>query len=417
MNSVNSTAETSAKNEVKRRSGAPRIELVPRRVQDFLIRLTPTRAFTLFSIALLAGVGLILSNITPLWGPLVPVLFYGLALAYAQKRFFVQLDGTLKDSPYFLGFILTLFALYDIFLQISAAGDGGFAIPVIVGKAGGAILPTVVGLFMRQVLLSLDPSEEARDALFQSLAKEIREQTVEFHQTQARFVKLVTEFTSAREKMFSREEKVFTRYVERLDAGASVLGRLQEQYPARIDELLAKAELARDRFAALNQQMEEQIGKWREAMDTRIEAAGSQHEAAIRASESAVTKAGEGLEAQTRALLEVVEKASPDLSDRVREIEGALAKYASSATSVSEGLRGVADQASTTREDLRALGASARSSGVELVQATTDTGEQLRKLLQERLQATHDDLKAIDAIIDELARVLRERLTPVSAQS
>jgi hypothetical protein len=150
-------------------------------VQDFLLRLTPLRAFFLFSGCLLAGSMLIFIE----WGkpvtPSLPVVAYGLVLFYCQTHLYVQFNATTKDSPYFLGFLLTLIALFQIL-----SSDLGESIgrEFMVREVGAAVLTTVCGLFMRQLLLSRDPSEEAHDRVLQTLAEEIRRDTVEFHRAQ-----------------------------------------------------------------------------------------------------------------------------------------------------------------------------------------------------------------------------------------
>ncbi len=208
-------------------------------VQDFLLRLTPSRAFALFFGCFAISTVLIFAE----WGkplsPSLPVIAYGAVLFYCQKWLFVQLNATTKDSPYFLGFLLTLIALLQVLsLDLSGAVNKEF----MVREVGAAILTTICGLFMRQLLLSRDPTEEAQDRVFQGLADEIRKDTLEFHQAQKLFVGLVKEFVQTREEMFAREEKAFSQYIEGLQEGATILGKIQRQYPKRVENLLDSIE-------------------------------------------------------------------------------------------------------------------------------------------------------------------------------
>jgi ABC-type transporter Mla subunit MlaD len=382
-----------------------------RRAQAYLLRLTPARAFLLFTVALAVGVAAILSGSRWVWVPVVPVLLYGGALAHAQRHLYVQLDGTLKDSPYFLGFILTLFGLFDIFTTLSIGGEAPLDVPLVVGKAGGAILATVAGLFMRQLLLASDPGEEARDAVFQSLAREIRERTVDFHQAQSRFVALVQEFGSAHERMLSREEAAFERYVARLEAGSAQLGRLQEQYPERVESLLATLGDANARLERVGREAEQEHVRLREQLTRRILAAREAQEAELSRTAQTLAAGREAAETQVAALLGSMGRATPELRARVEEIEQALARCGAAADTGAASLAGMARAAAGASQGVESLGSDARSSGSALLRAAEETGGHLRALFHERLSASRDDLAAIDAILDELASVLRERLT------
>jgi hypothetical protein len=87
-----------------------------------------------------------------------------LDMFYCQSSLYVQFNGTTKDSPYFLGFLLTLVALLQI---LSADLSESLGREFMTREVGAAVLTTVCGLFMRQLLLSRDPSEEAQDRVFQ----------------------------------------------------------------------------------------------------------------------------------------------------------------------------------------------------------------------------------------------------------
>src|SRR6266487_45382 len=134
----------------------------------FLGNLTPGRAFFLFCLALATGVILIVLNLGG-WIAMIPVIVYGALLYIAQAFFLVSLDETVKDSPYFLGFLLTLSAIFKALGLASGLSSSGGGQSSLLQAAGEAILPTLVGLFMRQALLSRDPAEDVRQAVFQSL--------------------------------------------------------------------------------------------------------------------------------------------------------------------------------------------------------------------------------------------------------
>jgi hypothetical protein len=161
------------------------------------------------------------------WGkpflPTLPVVGYGLVLIVSQEVYYVQLAASIRDSPYFLGFILTLIEILNVlFIGFPQENIGGF----LFREIGAAILTTAAGLMMRQILLANDAAEEAQDRMFRTLAEEVRKDTVEFHQTQKLFVNLIREFVQTRERMFSEEEKASAEYLKVLREAATKLGGL-----------------------------------------------------------------------------------------------------------------------------------------------------------------------------------------------
>jgi hypothetical protein len=196
------------------------------------------------------------------WGkpfsPAIPVLAYGILLAASQEYYFVQLAPAIKDSPYFLGFILTLLEiLYVVFAGFPSDNSAAF----LYREIGAAIITTAAGLFMRQFLLAGDQSEEPQDRVFRALADEVKKDTVEFHDTQKLFVKLIKEFVQAREEMFSEEEKAFAEYLRSLREAASKLGNL----PKRVEGTMAALEAGGARVAEISSALEDNLREAAEA--------------------------------------------------------------------------------------------------------------------------------------------------------
>jgi hypothetical protein len=381
-----------------------------RGVQRFFLYLTPRRALLLFSTGLGAGILLILAGRAPLWAPIVPVILYGGGLLYAQGRFLVRLDGTLKDSPYFLGFLLTLFALFDTFNQLAGMSSGALPVGLVVGKAGAAILPTVAGLFLRQVLLSLDGAEEAREAVFQSMAQEIRDRTVEFHRMHAGFVDLVRDFTSAREQMFVREEVAFARYVERMEAGASLLGTMNETYPPRVEAMLGSLRKLATELDRAGTEAARQVESWDEAWRQRVRTLQDAHLAAADGARESLTGTATELRREMEALVALVRESVPTVASHVRAADLALGAYAGSAERLSAVLADVEGHAARAGEGLGGVAEDARAAGAALRQGASSISVEAENLHRERLDAARRDLAAIDGLIDELAEVLRRRI-------
>jgi len=119
-------------------------------------------------------------------------------------------------------------------------------------EIGAAILTTATGLFMRQILLASDRAEEAQDRIFRTIAEEVRKDTLEFHDAQKLFVKLIKEFVQAREEMFSDEEKAFAEYLKALKDGAQRVGAL----PKRVETVMVALENTGSRVAEISSELE-----------------------------------------------------------------------------------------------------------------------------------------------------------------
>lgn len=209
------------------------------KIQRFLSLLNARQAFYLFFLALAVSIFLIFAEIGEPWSASLPVIAYGYALFFVQKKYSVALNSTVKDSPYFLGFILTLIGLVEI---LSSGFTETANTSVLVSKVATAIFPTVCGIFFRQLLLSWDPEDAYFDREYQTIAEALRTDAANFRDSQARFVQLVSEFTKTREELLSGEEKIFTDYVGALKEGTSVLSKIQRNYPKRIEGLLQEIE-------------------------------------------------------------------------------------------------------------------------------------------------------------------------------
>src|SRR5207245_9281082 len=73
-------------------------------------------------------------------------------------------SDALRYSPYFLGFLLTMFGLFKLFNDVSFNFSlFGRNPALLTEQVGGAVLTTIVGLFVRQALLLLVPELEPKE--------------------------------------------------------------------------------------------------------------------------------------------------------------------------------------------------------------------------------------------------------------
>lgn len=176
----------------------------------------PNRAFFAFTVALAASSWSLFTDIGKPYLPSVPIVLYTLYL-YANRGAVGQQDSdSLKDSPYFLGFLLTMFGLFKIFNDVSY----NFALfsrnpELMTQEVGGAVLTTIVGLFSRQALLGLvrdeSPPEDDRLA---SLANAVTSHAVAFELARQQFFR---EMSDERAKQSKELEATQQRFLARLD--------------------------------------------------------------------------------------------------------------------------------------------------------------------------------------------------------
>ena len=178
----------------------------------FLRDLGPTQALWLFFAALVLGIAAIVTDWGSIWAwvllPSAPIVAYSLALWVSQATYFVSHSPGIKTSPYILGFLLTLVALFNLFLRGGAdLVSGDIDLDLLLGQVGAAVMTTAVGLVSRQILITTDPAEEQQQ-VFQSLAGELRRNASEFDSAQRKLVSLIQEFVGAREELFSRVNRL-----------------------------------------------------------------------------------------------------------------------------------------------------------------------------------------------------------------
>ena len=153
--------------------------------------------------------------------PSVPIVAYTLYL-YANRSAVGQLGGdALKDSPYFLGFLLTMFALFKIFNDVSFSSNLFGQNPALMTQeVGGAVLTTIVGLFCRQALLALvqDEAPEEDDRLA-ALANAVTSHAVAFEVARQHFFR---EMSDERARQTEELKATQDRFLAELAAASAI---------------------------------------------------------------------------------------------------------------------------------------------------------------------------------------------------
>jgi methyl-accepting chemotaxis protein len=240
-------------------------------------------------------------------------------------------------------------------------------------EIGAAILTTAIGLFMRQILVASDQAEEAQDRIFRSIAEEVRKDTVQFHETQKVFVALVKEFVDARETMFSDEEKAFAEYLKALKDGALRLGAL----PKRVETVLAALEKTGVRIAEISTGLETGLSETAERLRRDVDSVTDSFVGSRK-------QLGDGIV----SLAQVV-------GDVAKQIEAVRATIGQSALA--------------TEQIAKTFGESVSGFSAKV----NDARQEVDGLVK-NLGSLANDLHGVDQIMDDLIRIIRDRLAVLS---
>ena len=325
-------------------------------MKAYLLDLTTGRAFHLFFLALSLGALCTWFDAFLPWLPAIFVLAYGGVLLYAEKALLVSHSETTKNSPYFLGFLLTLIALFAVFYT-RPPERADLAWGFLVRQLGSALLTTIVGLAVRQSLFAYAPAQQEEDKFFRTIEEELRRSASQFRKTQDDFVQLLQEFIATREVLFSEEEKASRRYVENLTRAITVFDQVYDGYPKQISSTLSKFAKRVDVLAKKIEEMAEATGRIDSTAFTEI----SQR-------------------------LEGFQKATSQVSNELDNLRHNVVS-----------LRDVADQFPGRIEQF-ASDAANRSRVI---------GTQLGEVID----SIHRDLQAIDSILSDFVRVIQKHIS------
>lgn len=229
---------------------------------------------------------------------------------------------------------------------------------------------------MRQVLLASDPSEEAQNRIFRSIADEVRKDTVEFHNAQSAFVKLIREFVQTREQMFSEEEKAFAQYIKAFKDSSVKLGNL----PKRAESLLSALEDSGSRTSQIVAALEAGLHEAADSYRREVENVRGSFIAARDQFNTEATSVGKTLNNTIAALNDYTSKLSQTVSSSVRIGED-----------LGKSVNDFSSQIGAVRSRMESF--------------ATDLGQ------------IAADVKAIDQIVDELVVILRDRMLALTMVS
>lgn len=382
----------------------------------------PTRALHLFLLFGIIGTLVLVGQWHSAVSAPMSVVGYSLLLYIAQNQYRIELTDTVKDSPYFLGFALTLVALWFVFDQ--APKGGTVTLNGLSGSIGAALGTTIAGLLARQTLHSRGVLEEERGAILRNLRNELTQHTETFADSQSRLVSLIQEFVSTREELFSEEERAAQEYVDQIKRSGHLLDEVDETYRSKLREF---RERVSDQLEALEATLEASRNRTEE-MEKNVEAALGTYRAQSQELLEISLQQNERAQSELRAALEanrgLVNDAIQRHEQRVRRLSAAADEYLDAEETAGGAIRELSEDLAAARSELRRF--RERLSEIpdiveqlpeELESAMRNLGEEAEKAsseLSETLNRIVEDVHAIDQIVDEVVEVLSERLRQVS---
>ncbi len=187
-----------------------------------------------FLLALGAGSGSIYA-LPGMWLlPALVVAAYTGLLCVQHSRSGSPPGDTLRDSPYYLGFLLTQIALVALFLRFRPAFAADLT-QLSLGL-GTALSTSIVGLTARQILVMMTATADRREERPEHGTDRLRRTLADQQDIQRDFVAFVEQFLAHREQLMESEKAASAKYVRSVRSTLSSLERVQTRVAEHIEE-------------------------------------------------------------------------------------------------------------------------------------------------------------------------------------
>ena len=140
------------------------------------------------------------------------VFIYGGILFVILKLYSVDLSETEKNNSYFLGFLFTIFALFDFSIKTGFKVEFNF----LFLNLSIALSTTVLSLITRQSLVGLSVPAEGYSQIFRKMKTQLQESLKHFNKAQTIILEFLEDYAKARKSNQERKEKLSDQYLEKL---------------------------------------------------------------------------------------------------------------------------------------------------------------------------------------------------------
>jgi len=297
----------------------------------------PVQAVT-FLLALSLGAGAIYA-IPALWLAPAGVVVVYTALLWLGRVEDRPLADTLKDSPYYLGFLLTQIALVALFLRFRPAAAADLT-QLSLGL-GTALSTSIVGLVARQILAMTTPARPVEDEHANG-SDRLRSTLDDYQTSQREFVSFLEEFLAHREQLMESERAASAKYVKGVRSTLASLQRVQDRVADHVEKSARQSSEVLDQS---HQSMLEAVTGTADALGARARAVRDR----LSSLEEEIGRASRGIrEAAPGVELEALRAASAETADALRSLGGLGATLGRTAGEASTA-------ATAIRDDLRAI--------------------------------------------------------------
>jgi methyl-accepting chemotaxis protein len=375
-----------------------------------------------FTAALLLGAWAILTE-APFWISAAAVAAFGAVLwargsSNQDESYWM---GSAGDAPYFLGFLLTLVALYHA-LSISAetAGASQPDPGVLLRAAGAALLPTGVGLFFRQILTTYADTASG-DAAGRS------------DQTLANIAAALSELIEITRQSLYRDEVMLEKAMSRLateleriraDAIIGDIQRVHQEMISVLGEFVSKrkeyALLEETTTTAFFRSIQKVEGNINELAESVSMSATEVKKASDRISESlgsvAIPLSSAGERATTafdavEGSIGAFNKALLNQNENIKKSSALMTEVASKARLLVADLEQSRTALSKVNIDMEKVPASLVDTASEIDKAA----KHLAHSVQTVVSPLHKEVHEIDALVGDLTTILTRRINELEA--
>lgn len=212
---------------------------------NFIKNLTSSKILILFFLCFFLGALSIWIKYYSIEIPVVLIILYGIILYIAQKKYFIDLLNSEKNSPYFLGFLFTLFALFHLFIR-----PADWVEREIFRSLSIALITTVVGLMARQALFSFSSIPEGQREILRSLREELEENINKYNEAQSKILNLLEDYSKSKENILKDEKIISEKYISSLNRITLKFSELEKNFSEKIESLIKSLSEYIDEFQA-----------------------------------------------------------------------------------------------------------------------------------------------------------------------
>lgn len=368
-----------------------------------------------FVSAVLVGSALIISlQNEPVLGVIsstLTVVIYGLGLYLRQRSSGISLSTPVKSSPYVVGFIFTLVAVFNVLLEGGALRTSGpEALGVLLGQVGVAMATTATGLVLRQVLVLADPQERDAAEVYETLLEQVRHHWAEFAEIERSFVTLLDEFVATRQDMFEAETKASRRFSQALSAGRDEHIAASRKHLRATDQLIEDIIKAHASLTTETKQMTSKTGQQTKnlsesmhALISKVKDGGAQIEDNLAQLSKALNRGGSHLSTFADRIKNTA-SATEEVGARLVE---AASDFGTGAQAASEQIRGMKEDLQRISGELGAMPSMIESS----LAAIGARAEAVDRSLADRLAKLALEIASVQEILDDTIKALRHKLT------